>query len=97
MENTKEESTLALQIRAAVTAKVEPFEVEIVEIDYGQRLMVGVDRARFMTKEPAPRGLFYVRGGGARPTTVRLGRITPTQGHPAYERQTLNRRRLPCT
>ena len=42
MENTKEESTLALQIRAAVTAKVEPFEVEIVEIDYGQRLMVGV-------------------------------------------------------
>ena len=37
-----EESTLALQIRAAVTAKVEPFEVEIVEIERGQRLMVGV-------------------------------------------------------
>ena len=38
----EEESTLALQIRAAVTARVEPFEVEIVEIERGARLMVGV-------------------------------------------------------
>jgi hypothetical protein len=37
-----EESTLALQIRAAVSSRVEPFEVEIIEVERGQRLMVGV-------------------------------------------------------
>ena len=42
MEHTQEESTLALQIRAAVSARVEPFEVEVVEIERGARLMVGV-------------------------------------------------------
>lgn len=42
MEQEAQESPLVLQIRAAVEKRMAPFEIVVAEVDYGQRVMVGV-------------------------------------------------------